>query len=175
MTNLLELNKKFNTDKGGKHCYLQEYYQPKFSQIKESTKKILEIGVYEGASIKLWKDFFDNAEIYALEILQKRAGMFQGDHRVNLIIGSSTEQKSYNNIPYDIDIIIDDGSHRPEDQYRTFLNAYKHLKQGGIYIIEDVRDIDNLKSLMNEYKDQLEIFDYRNLAEPDTVIFEIKK
>jgi predicted O-methyltransferase YrrM len=175
MIDLAELNKKFNTDKGGKHCYLQKYYQPTFSPLRESTRKVLEIGVYEGASIRLWREFFINSEIYALEILQKRAGMFSDDDKIHLTIGSSMEKNSYENIPKDLDIIIDDGSHKPEDQYNTFRVAYTHLKQGGVYVIEDVRDISRLQELMESYKDKITIHDFRRFSEPDTVIFEIIK
>lgn len=175
MIDLAELNKKFNTDKGGKHCYLQKYYQPTFSPLRESTRKLLEIGVYEGASIRLWREFFINSDIYALEILQKRAGMFNDDDKVHLTIGSSMDKKSYRNIPGDLDIVIDDGSHKPEDQYNTFRIAYDHLKQGGVYVIEDVRDIPRLQELMGSYNDKTKIHDFRQYGEPDTVIFEIKK
>jgi hypothetical protein len=172
---LKEINKKFGTDKGGKHCYLERYYEPTFSSIRESTKKLLEIGVYEGASIRLWREYFPSAEIFALEILQKRAGMFNDDSMVHLTIGSSTHKSAYENIPFDLDIIIDDGSHRPDDQYKTFFQAYQHLREGGLYIIEDVRDRSALQDLVSEYKDKLEIFDYSKEAEPDTIIFQIKK
>jgi predicted O-methyltransferase YrrM len=175
MINLGELNKKFNTDKGGKHCYLQKYYQPTFLPLRESTRKLLEIGVYEGASIKLWREFFINSEIYALEILQKRAGMFDGDDKVHLTIGSSMDQKSYQNIPEDLDIVIDDGSHKPEDQYNTFRIAYEYLRKGGVYVIEDVRDITRLQELMESYTDKIKIHDFRQYGEPDTVIFEVIK
>jgi predicted O-methyltransferase YrrM len=175
MINLAELNKKFNTDKGGKHCYLQKYYQPTFLPLRESTRKLLEIGVYEGASIKLWREFFINSEIYALEILQKRAGMFDGDDKVHLTIGSSMDQKSYQNIPEDLDIVIDDGSHKPEDQYNTFRIAYEYLRKGGVYVIEDVRDITRLQELMESYTDKIKIHDFRQYGEPDTVIFEVIK
>jgi predicted O-methyltransferase YrrM len=175
MINLSELNKKFNTDKGGKHCYLQKYYQPTFLPRRESTRKLLEIGVYEGASIRLWREFFINSEIYALEILQKRAGMFNNDDKVHLTIGSSIDKKSYQNIPEDLDIVIDDGSHKPEDQYNTFKVAYEYLKQGGVYVIEDVRDISRLQELLESYKHKTTIHDFRQYGEPDTVIFEIIK
>jgi fibrillarin-like rRNA methylase len=175
MITLEQINQKYNTDKGGKHCYLNEYYQPKFSSLKNSARKILEIGVYEGASIKLWKDYFTKAKIYALEILQKRVGMFADDPSVELIIGSSTDPSAYQNIPTDLDIIIDDGSHKPIDQYNTFLIAHKHLKNGGLYVIEDVRDVDALKQLMNDHMQYVTIYDFRKQAEPDTVIFEFKK
>jgi len=173
--NLTELNKKFNTDKGGKHCYLEKYYQNKFDTIRETAKKILEIGVYEGASVKLWREYFSIADVYALEKLSKRAGMFNGEQRIHLIIGDSTDSNSYTQIPNDMDIIIDDGSHRPEDQFATFMRAYPKLAINGLYIIEDVRDIDRLSRLFNEQNISFKIYDYRQLAEADTVIFEITK
>lgn len=173
--NLTELNKKFNTDKGGKHCYLEKYYQNKFDPIRETAKKILEIGVYEGASVRLWREYFSHADIYALEKLSKRAGMFNGEPRIHLVIGDSTDKKSYIQIPHDMDIIIDDGSHRPEDQFATFQQSYPNLAVNGLYIIEDVRDIEHLSKLFNEQNIDFKIYDYRESAEPDTVIFEIIK
>jgi hypothetical protein len=173
--NLQELNQKFNSDKGGKHCYLEKYYQPKFENIRTSTKKLLEIGVYEGASIRLWKEYFENAEIYALEILAKRRDMFKGEDRINLIIGNSVQPSSYENLSKEFDIIIDDGSHKAEDQFDTFKLAYQHLKSGGLYIIEDVRDIIKLKELFDTDSIGYTIYDFRDQAEDDTVIFEIIK
>jgi hypothetical protein len=35
---------------------------------KETTKNILEIGIKLGGSIKLWHDFFTNAQVYGLDI-----------------------------------------------------------------------------------------------------------
>lgn len=173
MLPLSKLNEKFNSDKGGKHCYLEKYYQVKFDPIRETTKKILEIGVYEGASIRLWKEYFKNADIYALEKLQKRAGMFRGEERIHLVIGDSTAIGSYEKLPNDLDVIIDDGSHKPEDQFTTFQCAYSKLVNGGLYIIEDVRDIEKLSSLFHSIN--FKIFDFRDQAVEDSVIFEITK
>jgi len=170
---LSELNKHFQSDKGGKHCYLQDYYQIKFDPVRESTKTVLEIGVYEGASIRLWKEYFVNADIYALEKLHKRSGLFQGEDRIHLVIGDSVSSNSYTSMPNDLDIIIDDGSHKPEDQFATFQQAFTKLSTGGMYIIEDVRDIEHLSRLMQNVN--YKIYDFRHKACPDSVIFEIIK
>ena len=172
---LQELNQKFDSDKGGKHCYLEKYYQSKFDPIRTSTNKVLEIGVYEGASIRLWREYFENAEIYALEVLSKRRRMFDGEERINLVIGDSLKKSSYINLPLDFDIIIDDGSHRPEDQFETFKLANLHLRQGGLYIIEDVRDVSKLRALLDAESINYSVYDFSDQAEPDTVIFEISK
>ena len=99
--------------------------------------------------------------------------MFDDEDRIHLVIGDSTSWESYSSIPNDIDIIIDDGSHKPQDQFSTFQQAFNKLTDGGLYIIEDVRDIESLSSLLKEIN--FKIYDFRNKAEPDSVIFEIIK
>ncbi len=36
------------------------------------------------------------------------------------------------------DIIIDDGSHADSDQWKSLGNFFPYLKEGGIYVIEDI-------------------------------------
>ena len=38
----------------------------------------------------------------------------------------------------EFDFILDDGSHIMQNQYNTFINYFKFLKNGGLYIIEDI-------------------------------------
>ena len=62
-----ELASKYNSDKKPEsHNYTKIYFHY-FSKIKHEKIKLLEIGVFNGASIKMWKDFFPNATIYGLD------------------------------------------------------------------------------------------------------------
>lgn len=74
-----ELAKKYKTDKSSlDHNYIK-YYQKYFNHYLESPKKILELGIYSlshppridaaGASLKTWSDYFPNAEIIGLDII----------------------------------------------------------------------------------------------------------
>ena len=56
------------TDKDTTHSYL-DLYDKLLSKRKETAKNILEIGIYQGGSIKLWHDYFTNANVYVLDIM----------------------------------------------------------------------------------------------------------
>ena len=54
------------TDKNTRHSYLS-LYQELLIHKKETAKNVLEIGIDLGGSIKLWSDFFTNADVYGLD------------------------------------------------------------------------------------------------------------
>ena len=56
------------TDKNTRHSYLS-LYQELLIHKKETAKNVLEIGINRGGSIKLWNDFFTNADVYGLDIM----------------------------------------------------------------------------------------------------------
>jgi len=56
------------TDKNTIHSYLPLYQKLLISK-KETAKNVLEVGIHNGGSIKLWNDFFINANIYGVEII----------------------------------------------------------------------------------------------------------
>jgi len=59
--------------------------------------------------------------------------------RLKIIKHDATKKSLINKIPNDFDVILDDGSHKPNDIQQTFeLLFNNNLKEGGIYIIEDV-------------------------------------
>ena len=55
------------TDKNTTHSYL-DLYDTLLSNKRNSAKHVLEVGIYNGGSIKLWYDYFPNASIHALDI-----------------------------------------------------------------------------------------------------------
>jgi hypothetical protein len=124
-----------------KHGYTP-YYYGLLKDKKQTIKKVLEIGAGEGASLRMWRDFFLKAEIYGAEIDPKR--IFT-DGRIKIV---KCDQSSKNdlvdlisNIGPDIDLVIDDGSHIPKDQVFTCLTLMPMLKKDVIYVIEDVADL----------------------------------
>ena len=62
------------TDKNTTHSYLP-LYGSLFKDKKETTQNILEIGIQNGGSIKLWRDYFINATIYGLDIICVKHGL----------------------------------------------------------------------------------------------------
>lgn len=130
-----------------KHGYTPFYYDL-LKERRLTIKKVLEIGAGEGASLRMWRDFFPNALIYAADNQDNRifkegrievikCDQSSGQDLVNLIAKTGS----------DIDLVVDDGSHIPQHQVFSCLNLLPLLKKDVVYIIEDVADASILEEL----------------------------
>lgn len=158
-------------DKGTIHSYIDDYYEITFNDYRFSAKNILEIGINRGHSINMWNEYFINAKITGVDITDRGAVC----PSCNLIYGDATKKETFEYIQ-DLDIIIDDGSHKLEHQIKSFEILFPKLLPGGIYIIEDVEDIDNSKDIFTKLHSNIKIFDFRAKKNRyDDVIVEFKK
>jgi demethylmacrocin O-methyltransferase len=132
---LTDLEKKYPTK--GKTHFLK-IYENYFSSLKNKKINILEIGVYEGKSLMIWKSYFPNANIVGIDIQSynfqiERITTFVGDQADLKFLSSLL--KKYRNF----DVIIDDGSHISKDIIKSFTFLFDFLVDGGIYIVEDLQ------------------------------------
>ncbi len=120
------------------HNYLPHYWKH-FRDIRHQVTKVLEIGIQSDRSIKMWEEFFPNAEIYGIDI-EPDCLAFAGNRR-KIFIGNQIDETFLNNVLKEaggaFDIIIDDGSHRVYHQLKSFNILFPKLKSHGIYVIED--------------------------------------
>lgn len=142
MRQLEEIADSFGTDKRGRdHGYTATYTQW-FESRRMEPIKILEIGLGAGGSVRTWREYFPNGEIYAIEYcgdeykdLWKSPSLdIEG---VKIIIGSQSDPKTWEQIPNGFDYIIDDGSHIPEDVMKSVELGFYKLKPHGLWFIED--------------------------------------
>jgi hypothetical protein len=109
------------------------------NNIKSTSKNILEIGIANGESLKMWKEYFDNSTIYGWDILDLQ---HLSEERIKTFIVNQGNQEQINNFfeynDIQFDFIIDDGSHYLNDQIVSLFNLFYHLNSGGIYIIENM-------------------------------------
>lgn len=120
--------------------YFDAFYDQLFSKIKGPVN-LLEIGIYDGASIKLWKNFFDSSSnIYGMDVnFSKNLELY--DRIVQIVGDAYTKEKAnYFNDNY-LDIIIDDGPHTLESFISLIELYFDKLKEGGLLIIEDIINI----------------------------------
>lgn len=97
-------------------------------------KRILEIGVKEGASIRAWKELFPDAEIHGLDLFRE----FPVPDIPGVIFhkGNQCDWRLLERLrQYNYDLIIDDGSHNARDQMMSF---YGLFKKGCTYFFEDL-------------------------------------
>jgi hypothetical protein len=164
--NLEKLGLMFGTDKAIGHFYLP-HYQKHFSTHKFKKIRLLEIGVggykapnFGGHSLRLWKSYFPFAHIFAIDIYDKSPLQ---EKRISIFKGSQVDEVFLTEVlakTGDLDIIIDDGSHINEHVIKTFNILFPKLKDGGVYVIEDIQT-----SYWKDYGG-----DSENLNNPNTIM-----
>lgn len=173
------------TDKNTFHSYL-ETYETLFSPKRYSAKNILEIGVQDGGSIKLWFDYFPNAIIYGLDIRKIKDMWDEIKNKPRIKLGCfdaysedffENQMKSLN---VKFDILIDDGPHTLESMIFFIKNYSSLLTEDGILVIEDIQSMDWIKDLEDvvpeELKQYIEVYDLReNKGRYDDILFIINK
>jgi len=107
-------------------------YEKEFRGLKP--KRVLEIGVQFGGSLKIWKDMFPEAEIVGVDI-DPECKQYEEDN-IKVYIGDQTDVKFMNGLG-EFDIIIDDGGHKTSQQLKSFDIMIMNLSSNGIYVIED--------------------------------------
>jgi hypothetical protein len=157
MNELIKLFEKYKLDK-----LLNKYhnlYCDLLNDKKEIYKNILEIGIgtidetkpsnmgfYKllekdytfGNSLRAWRDYFTNANVYGIDVDENT--MFE-EERIKTFCSSSMDKDTMDNILSKLpqfDMVIDDGLHTLEANLETLKIVFPYLKNGGIYVIEDV-------------------------------------
>ena len=172
---LTSLMNKYYSDKGNLnnvHDYTK-FYHAIFDKISSKKLKVFEVGIgsvdtdvtfhmkfsnqnYEPlASLKAWREYFPNSEIYGADIDKK---ILENSDRMKTFYVDMLDEESitsmWKNINDKMDIIIDDGFHSFEANINFFKNSFEMLNNNGYYIIEDVhRKPSNIKKFNNFFKE----------------------
>ena len=160
-----------HTDKNTAHSYLCPY-EVLFWKHQKTAKNVLEIGVDRGGSLTLWSQYFENAHIHGIDQLSP---LLPSDPRIHLYI-----QDAYASSPVlpKMDVIIEDGSHRKEDMMKAIELYLPLLNDGGIFVVEDIPDIewvDDLRKCVPEGY-ECQHFDWRlNKGRHDDIVLVIWK
>ena len=142
---LTELAEEFGSDKWGVHRYTP-HYERHLTGLRERATLVLELGIggyarekQGGASLKMWKWFFPGAQIVGVDIEDKS---FVDQRRITSYLGSQTDRALMEQIVRDHGaptLVVDDGSHRPQDVVDSFAILFPLLADGGLYVIEDLQ------------------------------------
>ena len=142
---------KYGTDKSSDHHNYLNFYERFFTNIREKPLKFLEVGVFRGASLKTWKEYFPNANIVGADI--DNNSLTYKDDRIEISILDQSNLQDLVNLGVQhgpFDVILEDGSHQWEHQIITLKTLFPFLKNGGYYIIEDLQT--NFGDLTEKYK-----------------------
>ena len=127
--NLHEIGLKHSTDKAYFHKYL-DFYENHID--KNSVKRFLEIGIWEGCSIRMWRDWFNDETIVEGWDINPSPQIENTDLR---IVDQTNKEMMLKNITGVYDLILDDGGHTAEMIQGSFSTLFPHSK---MYILEDL-------------------------------------
>jgi len=120
------------------HHYF-EAYDNHFKRFRNQEIVILEIGVSQGGSLQMWKDYFGpKAKIYGIDV-DPRCKQFE-EENIEIFIGSQSDRNFLRDVLTKVpkfDILIDDGGHSMKQQIISFEELFNHIKEDGVYLCED--------------------------------------
>ncbi|MEU4613546.1 hypothetical protein [Streptomyces umbrinus] len=142
---LNELTSRYLTPKWGSLHWFTPHYDRHFRPYRDEEVRVLEIGIggykhpeWGGGSLRMWKHFFHRGLIHGLDIVDKSHA---DEQRITTLIGDQNDPDCLAEIaekygPFDI--VIDDGSHINEHVRTSFQALFPHVRNGGLYVIEDL-------------------------------------
>ena len=159
-------------------------YRAVFGPLRSTPLRILEIGIWQGASLQLWKQYFDNPQtiIVGVDVLPECKRFDAPDSGVHIRIGNQADPIFLKKVVAEFgpfDLIIDDGSHVSSHIITSFNHLFDGgLKDSGIYFVEDMHANywhpwrDSKKSFLDVCKELLEHMHahYRNSSPQDLLI-----
>jgi hypothetical protein len=137
MESLDEIALRYGTDKASNGHGFTAVYETLFAPVRHEPLRLLEIGVWQGASLRTWLEYFPQATIVGVDIGDNAHGL--DPERATLLVGNQADsifmQKVANLGPFDI--VIDDGGHRPEQQLTSLHTVWPTVNPSGVYAVED--------------------------------------
>jgi hypothetical protein len=128
----------YGADKSSAGHGFTKIYERYLADRRRSAVTVLEIGVWRGASLRMWRDYFPRGRIFGIDISPVTAA--QAGDRVEVFVGDQSDSELLARVVEKtgpLDLVIDDGAHRVEQQVPTLAFLWPHVKPGGLYVVED--------------------------------------
>jgi cephalosporin hydroxylase len=162
MDSLTTIFNKYNSDKNSSfHNYCRQY-ENILRDYRDKEIKFLELGVFRGESIKIWREVFPNAKYIVGVDIDSNCKLFEESNKSIFVeIGDATNPDFINDInkkygPFDI--ILDDASHTNKDVILSFEQLFPLMSDNGVYIVEDTITYKNKDSIIPNYPNHLVYF-----------------
>jgi hypothetical protein len=123
---LTAIAEKYDTDKK-EHGYIP-LYELYLSRFRFRRGRLLEIGVHQGESLRLWEDALPQFVVEGVDVMER------SNVAAKVYVGDQADRDFLSILPQ-YDIIIDDGGHRTRQQLISMVSKIQHTC---LYVIEDL-------------------------------------
>jgi cephalosporin hydroxylase len=143
------------SDKNTTHSYL-EVYELFVQRIKDSATNVMEIGIWAGGGILMFRDYFPNATIYGLDIItpEQVEPDLKEAARIKLLLSMDAYTPELINLfkasGKKFDMIVDDGPHTLESMLFFVKHYSTLLTNDGILVVEDITDYEWTQKMLQE-------------------------
>ena len=143
---------KYRTDK----CSMMHNYLDKYAFFLEKFRtqpiRLLELGVFNGSSVRMWQEYFPRAEIFGVDI-EASCRQYE-DERIHIIQADLSDAAQVSMLrEIHPRIIVDDASHIVSHQLLALFTLFDVLPRGGVYILEDLETSLNPELFDEAYRD----------------------
>lgn len=122
-----------------KHTTYFSVYDQLFSRFVGKASVIVEVGVLNGGSLYMWREFFgSDARIIGVDLNPEAVWLREDGFEIH--IGDQTDPQFWEDFfrqVGDVDIFLDDGGHTYPQQIVTAASALDHIRDGGLLVVED--------------------------------------
>ncbi len=137
---ITEMCDRYPTDKCPQSHNFVTYYDRLFAPMRDDSIRFFEIGILNGVSHLMWREYFPVAEIFGIDIRdysEKSKG--SGVHTFVADQSSREDLSAFiDTFGGNFDVILDDGGHAMDHQQVSLGYLFQHVKPGGMFIIEDI-------------------------------------
>tara|TARA_Y100000591_G_scaffold146848_1_gene126138 strand:- start:191 stop:1024 length:834 start_codon:yes stop_codon:yes gene_type:complete len=149
---LNEILKYFNCDKSNIVHGYDKFYLRELEKFKNFKMNILEFGIHNGSSQAAFCKYFDNSNIIGVDKNPYYKKFYS--KKIRSLYCDVSDRNSLKNLKeylkFEFDVIIDDASHMPEHQLKTFIEMFDMVKSKGIYVIEELDIFESFPEYYNK-------------------------
>ena len=116
-----------------------DIYHRHFARFRGHQLTMIEIGVFNGGSLPMWRDYFGPQSTIVGVDVNPESTRFS-EPGIDIVIGDQADRAFLRSLADrypDFAILVDDGGHRMHQQIATFEELYPRLRSDGVYLCED--------------------------------------
>jgi hypothetical protein len=175
MSTLAEIYQRHaNCDKGSVHSYIG-VYERILEPYRNGPGNVLELGVFRGDSLRIWEEYFTGCRPWGVDVSDQPIGgmadlrpmIQEGTHRIVIMSCTNLRDVEAHFRGVLFSVIIDDASHNLCDQLAAYYYFRDKLAPSGLYVIEDVQDLDRTRFTFEniDLGKRVRIFDNRHVKQ----------